>query len=376
VNDNRNVIETLGQEARVLVQARRLPMGKLNKAEISGVRRDYVAYVEKHGIFNAQVARETGLSASVLSQFRGAAYKGNNDKVARTLNDWMEASERKRKTALPGDYISTTVAEEMRIISGVAVTDAAMAAIVAPSGSGKTMTLKVLADKFHGRYIYCTEDLTPRAFLREVARSVDLPGHRKMTKADLIAEVVDKLKGTGRPLFLDEAHRLPPDVLPRLRSIHDQAGVPIIMAGTHEILTRINDRSDGRGQFASRCLQYNVLEHVMDAEDPGGAEGRGAGGRGRPLFTEDEVRQFLDGLQVKFTGDAFELAWAIACLPHHGCLRTVRRIVMLVRRDQADRAEPITRDEISRALSMLFGRMGTVINRHAEHHIRVASAAA
>ena len=46
-----------------------------------------------------------------------------------------------------------------------------MAAIVAPSGSGKTMVLEVLAEKHKGRLVYCSEDLSSRTLLIKVAKA-------------------------------------------------------------------------------------------------------------------------------------------------------------------------------------------------------------
>jgi DNA transposition AAA+ family ATPase len=234
-------------EDRVLKQARKLPMGRtLTAEEIDGVRGDYARYTSTHAVFDAQAAKETGLSASTISQWRGKCYKGDDTKVARVVNDWMEADARRRQAELPSDYVQTTVAEQMNAVCTVACSTNSMAAIVAPSGSGKTLVMQVLCDKHRGRYIYCTEDLTPRAFLVKLAKAVET-SHTHRNTAELMDAIVERMHGTNRSLFLDEAHRLRPIVLPRIRSVHDQAGVPIILAGTHEILNRVNDRSDGRG---------------------------------------------------------------------------------------------------------------------------------
>jgi superfamily I DNA/RNA helicase len=112
-----------------------------------------------------------------------------------------------------------------------------------------------------------------------------------------------------------------------------------------------------------------VLDYVRNAEDPEG------GKRGMPLFTKQEVKAFLNKLQVRFDPDGFKLAWAIACLPNHECLRTVRRIVMLVRPIRDKRTEPITRGEVIKALSLLFGQMGSLIGRWADHHVTVCAEA-
>ncbi|MEZ6193965.1 MAG: ATP-binding protein [Phycisphaerales bacterium] len=368
-DDSQRFIESLRKEGRALKQARMLPMTPLTDDHVAAVRRDYLGYTKKHGIYRVTVCRETGLSASVLSQFGHGKYNGDNAEVARVLNDWMERNARQREAELPKGFVLTGIAEEIQTVVNVACTTNSMAAIVAPSGSGKSMVLDVLSEKHRGRLLYCTEDMTPKEFMRKLCQKVEA-GSTHYTKALLMDSIVEKLRGTNRPIFLDEAHRLPAEVLPRIRAIHDQTEVPVIMTGTHEILNRINDRSDGRGQFASRCLQYNCLEHIVNAENPTGAK------LGRPLFTREEVAAFLANLNVKFRDDAMDLAWAIACLPNHGCLRTIKRVVMLVRTQAASREKPISRGEIRRALSLLFGQTGAAIGRYAERHLELAQRAA
>lgn len=377
-SSNRDLLSQLGDDARVLKQARVLPSGPLTEEHIAAVRADYMTYTAKRGVSDAQAAKEIGIAASTLSQWRSGQYAGDNEKVARAVNDWMETHARRDRAATPPGYVTTRVAEEMSAIVNAAITTGAMAAIVAPSGSGKTMVLRVLADKYRGRYIYCTEDLSAKTFLVTLADAVDatVPVYRNRNRYELLKAIVERLRGTNRPIILDEAHRLPAEVLPRIRSIYDQAGVPIILAGAAAILDTINDRSDGRGQFASRCIQYSVLDHVTNAEgpDPDSRGARGAGGR--PLFSQDEVRTFLDGLQVRFDPDGFRLAWAIACLPNHGCLRTLLRVVSLLRPDAGNRdAEPITRPEVLTALALLFGQTGRYMGTLADRQRQAMEAA-
>jgi len=365
--NDKSLIEDISTESRVLREARKLPMSPLTKTELGTVRRDFTNYLKKHDITLEYVSKATGHGVSTLSQFRQSKYKGDNDKVARSLNSWIERDASQRKAVLPTDFIRTKIVEEIQAVVSIADKSQSMAAIVAPSGSGKTMALEVMAEKYSGRLIYCTEDLTPKSLLVKIAKAVGGATKKKNT-AWLMDEVVEQLRGTRRPLFLDEAHRLPPNTLPRIRSIHDQAQVAIIMAGTHEILHQINDRSDGRGQFASRCLQYNCLEHVHNAEDPD------TNRLGRPLFTKDEIKQYLNNMQVRFAPDAIDMMWAISCLPNHGCLRTAKRIVMLLSQQSTEKA--ITRKQISRALALLFGGMGTHICDIANNHIKRYATAA
>jgi len=324
----------------------------LTAEQIEQVRRDFIDYTNKHGLFDGDVAKQIGYSGSVVNQWRNNRYtKGDSEAVARRINDWMERDARARKAKMPVDYVPTELAENMRAIAQTAQATTSMAVIVVPSGCGKTMVLQILADKLGGRYVYCHEQHTPKEFLRDVAKAIDLPPTH-LTAAGLIDGIADKLKGTNRPLLLDEAQRLPAKVFGVIRTIHDRAGVAVVMCGTYEIIDKVSDESNGRGQLASRCLRYNAMDHVYDAESPGGGGTR----MGKPLFSKKEIKALFERSQIRIDPEAFQFAWSLACIPGRGSLRTVLRVVQLVRQRWAD--EEITRDMLTWALGLLYGGLG------------------
>jgi DNA transposition AAA+ family ATPase len=372
-DDRESFLNHLTARDRVQVQARMLPMTTLTADQITDVRGDYQRYTSTAGVMDAQVAREIGVSSSVISQWRTGTYRGDNERIARQLNDWMESHARRRSSQLPREYVPTRVAENIATIVSAACAQQSMAAIVTPSGCGKTYLLQVLADRFSGHYLYCTADHTPRQFLAAVAETVGATrrrgrgGRHESGGAFLLRSIVDRVRGTNRPLLLDEAHTLREPVFSRIRAIHDQAEIPVIMVGTDEIITRVNDRADGRGQMASRTIQYSAMDHFYDPESA--PPGRGGQAHSAPgsqvalLFTREETRRYLDSLKVRFEPGALELFHALACLPNHGCLRTVRRIVLFLRPDAADREQPIRREEILEALTLLFGLQGRSVGQ-------------
>ena len=355
---DRNVIDNLSQADRVLVQARVLPDGPLTDEQVGQVRSDISRYMAERGIFAAQVARETGIDAKAVSRFCNGSYDGDAEALARQLNDWSEQHERRRRVELPVDFVPTQLAQDIRAVVYAAMETGSMLAVVAPSGSGKTMIMELLAEELRGPYIYCDEDFTPRTFLVELARAVGAPMKGSRSAAQLKQSIVAKLKGTRRHVFLDEAHRLRPQVIGRIRSLHDLTGTSVVMAGTHEIFDRIDDRAMGRGQMSGRCLRYNALEHTFNAEDPTGARA------GRPLFSKAEIRQFFDKMAVRIDPEAFDMLWAIACLPDQSCLRTVRRVVQIITRKFG--AEVVTRQDVLDALPLLLGELGHQVARAAD----------
>ena len=372
MNGRNNMIGDLHKAVRVLRAARMLPMkGELTELQRDEVRKLYTQHTYQFDIADAAVAKAIGKSPSTISQWRNGKYRGDNDELTRLVNGWIERDLRQRLAGVEADYIPTWVAEGMASIIDIAHEERCMAAMVLPAGSGKTMVLETKAGEMAGFYIYADEDDTAAKFLAKLARAVgvDPDKPRRRTAADIKQAIVDKLRGSGRPVFIDEAHRLPPQAFGRIRSIHDQSGSSILMAGTHDILNRINDRSSGAGQMASRCLIWNALEHVINAEDPSGGPALG-----RPLFSKDEVRQFLAQQNVKLTTDGFDFAWALACLPGHGCLRLVGRLVRVCGRISSGKA--VTARQLADVLSMLFGNQGRAIASSAKRHVQLAANAA
>lgn len=366
----REAMDRLNESNRILLEARMLPNNKpLSAEQTFTIIERFNAYISERGIKLAQVAREINYVESVISSWRGNVYKGDNDAVTRIVNDWMERDARRAEAAKPKDYVSTWVAECMRTVAHLADKHLKMAVIVAPSGTGKTKVLQTLTKEMRGVYIAADRGhATPRGFLLTLSRAVDgrLSGNINV----LLSSIVEKLKGTRRIIFLDEAHYLTP-VLSLIRSIYDQAGVPIVMAGTSDILPYVDDRTDGRGQFASRTLFCNILDSIVDVERGGGDKSEV-----RNLFSIEEVQAFFATRKIRLTREALMLAWSLACLPNYGTLRFVGDLAALAR-DMIKGDAAIDRSHLLMALQLCLGRplarhVKTVAERHEEISQRVA----
>src|SRR5438067_13304176 len=126
------------------------------------------------------------------------------------------------------------------------------------------------------------------------------------------------------------------------------AEVPIVIAGTAEILRYVDDRADGRGQFSSRCMCYNIIEALRNVESPDG------GKVGRDLFTIEEIQKFFKSKQMRLSTDAMRLMLALANLPSHGTLRLIEKLAAIATDLNRD-VERIERDHILEALELFRG---------------------
>jgi len=346
---NTEAVERLNESNRVLVEARMLPKdGKLSQEQIENVVIHFKSFIGKHEISLQQVARGTGVSTSVLSEWKNAKYGGDVDKITRAVNDWMEREGRRRQSERPKDYVETWLAETIRTYSYLADKRVMMAALVVPAGAGKTKVLKILTEEMRGLYVYCEQGMSSRDLFQAIAEQL---GYRQEggTRSKLRKFIIGELKGTSRILFLDEAHALGKDI-GAIRSIHDEAQVAIVMAGTDEILRHVNDRVHGRGQFSSRCIRWNALDYVHNVEGSGGGSSQE-----RTLFTLEEIKAFFAMKKIRLNGGAIEMLWALACLPNHGTFRFIEHIVETALDKERDAGQFLTRDDIVQALYLLVG---------------------
>lgn len=347
-DEQREAVDRLNESNQILVEARMLPTNKpLSAQQNFEVISRLQGYLQERNITLAQVAREVDYSESVLSQWQNSNYKGNVDAVTRRVNTWMERDARRAQVARPKDTVSTWVAETMRSVALQADKRCMMAAIVSPAGTGKTKVLKAISDEMRGLYVYCTEALTEREFLAELWTKLTNKKTPPGTKAATLRAVVACLAGTKRIILLDEAQQLS-RAIQVVRAVHDQAQVPIVMAGTADILRYVDDRTDGRGQFSSRTIRCNLMDFVSNAEDPDGTTS------GRDLFTIEEIQAFFAMRKIRLADDAMRLMWALACLPNFGTLRLVGTVAD-VAADVNIGAECLTRKQLLAALQLVVG---------------------
>ncbi|MEO0476629.1 MAG: ATP-binding protein [Planctomycetota bacterium] len=338
--------------------------GTLMDEHHDSVRKNFQKFTYKYDITNKAAANGIGCAASTLSQWVSGSYAGDNDKLSRQVNKWMEREARKRDVRLELPYMPTDIAEDMRAVVHTACEHVRMAAIVAPAGCGKSMVAKVLAEELSGFYLYADEDVTVKSFLERLV---------KLTKASpkgntidaLKSAVIEKLLRSGRPIIIDEAHLLRPAVFSRLRSIYDQAEVPVVMFGAYEILARVDDRSTGRGQMARRTIQWNALEVFANVENPDG--GGTTGQLGKPLYKIEQVKALFSHMPIKLNKSGLEMLWAIACLPNRGCLDTAKLVLDIAYRHFGDKKQ-IGLDEIEQILSGLLGTSARIVLARAKEH--------
>ncbi len=135
--------------------------------------------------------------------------------------------------------------------------------IFGSSGLGKTTATAWFVNQCNGVYIRALSTWTPCAMLQAILRELDV-APTKMRAAAMVNQIVDILRATGRPLFIDEFDYIIDDrkMTETLRDIHDISSVPIILVGMDGVQQKVQLRD----QFVNRIAQWVEFKPV-DFED-------------------------------------------------------------------------------------------------------------
>lgn len=130
-------------------------------------------------------------------------------------------------------------------------------------GEGKTTIIAHSANETGGVYLRANAGWTVTSMLQALVRELGgTPGNRRSPMMDYC---FDKLRGGGRPIYVDEADYLfrQTDMLDALRDIYDETGSPVILIGMEDIARTIQNN----GRFARRItawIQFNGID-IEDA---------------------------------------------------------------------------------------------------------------
>lgn len=197
-------------------------------------------FMELSGKSQQQIAKETTLSTSVISQFLKGTYKGNNDEIAATIQKYLEMARlRMAETDHTCFYRDMHNTQKVLFACYHAHRYGDMALVYGDAGAGKTKALSHYTEEHPGVVMVTANSCTSSALsvLQLIGRKTGktLAGKKEI----LMASLVDYFKNTGRLIIIDESDHLTMAALQAVRNLNDQAGVGIILAGNSRIYTQM-----------------------------------------------------------------------------------------------------------------------------------------
>ncbi|EIU1806325.1 AAA family ATPase [Salmonella enterica] len=223
--------------------------------------------MDTHSYSQGQVARAIGRSVTAMNQYVQGKYNGDIADMEERIGNFIRRV-REKQNALRIDerFVSTPTARKGLEVLAYAHQECEICVLYGAAGLGKTMTLKEYARRDDAViFIEADPGYTARTLLEELCGRLRLSKNGNIHT--LIDLCVEKLKGTGRLLIIDEAELLPYRALEVIRRLHDKAGIGVVMAGMPRLITNLKGKRGEFAQLYSRVALALDMGNSLDRED-------------------------------------------------------------------------------------------------------------
>ncbi|CAI2036154.1 AAA family ATPase [Serratia plymuthica] len=220
--------------------------------KIADVRAKVRTIVESSDVTYAAVAREAGISTSVISQFVKGEYRGDNNGVAAKISVWLDNRNR-RANDMPvaPDFIPTRTVKQIWDALQYAQLAQCITVIYGNSGVGKTRALQQFAADRPNVWLITVSP--SRSSLSECLYELALElgiGDAPRRSGQLGRAIRRKLRGTNGVVLVDEADHLDYSVLEELRILQEETGVGLALIGNHQVYGKLTGGSSRNMDFA------------------------------------------------------------------------------------------------------------------------------
>lgn len=195
--------------------------------------------IQERGFSQRKVAQAIPISDSALSQWMGSHYMGDVKGLEQAIKGFLQRDYERaqnRKVTLP--FIMTGNAAKVFEAARMCHLDGDIGVIVGAAGIGKTMAVKEYTLR-NSDVVLIEADLgyTAKELFREIHIKLGFDGTGSINQ--MKNDVIDKLRGAGRLIIVDEAEHLPVRALDLLRRINDKAGTGILFCGLKRFMENL-----------------------------------------------------------------------------------------------------------------------------------------
>jgi len=208
--------------------------------------------MEQKGYSQSSVANSLQVSSSALSQYLSGKYNGNVKKIDEDVKNFIDReAEKERQPLKKVEFIQTVNAKKVYDTARFCHLDGEIGVIYGDAGTGKTTAVKEYVKK-HKDAILIEADLgfSTKILFKKLHDALHLDGQGHIH--DLFEGVVEKLKGSGRLIIIDEAEHLPYRALEMVRRINDFAEIGILLVGMPRLINNLRGERGNYAQLYSR----------------------------------------------------------------------------------------------------------------------------
>lgn len=192
---------------------------------------------------NSTIGAEVGYTNAVLSQYLsddGNKYPGDTKKLERRLREWV----RDRFLMLDSqiETVECEIAEQIENAIEDIRTAKRIGVIIGEPGIGKSRGLGWYCSTHERAILFsaCTWERSLTSAAECLFRAADV-ARSKGSVLRSIKLLVEKMRGTSRPILVDDAHKLTRQALQLLYDFRDATGAPVVLLGDERLLAKLQD---------------------------------------------------------------------------------------------------------------------------------------
>ena len=276
------------------------PLTDAERKEIIDTTREFQT---RHGLTDQKLAKQVGKSYATVRAVLKGEYGADPDPTLRTIRNKINENRKRLDAPGDGEFVMTALAREAFAVATMIVQTSSMGAVTAPAGCGKSMALKAMLgmNEFdRAVYVVVKRFATVNALCRSLTRAVG-EYSSPQSSSQLFDRIVGVLAESNRLVIIDEAQYLDRVMLTMVRQLHDEAGCPVLLAGTPALRNVIlGDGVDST--VSSRIRIYRDLT------------ARSQRGHDNPLHSLDDIRRIFAAMKLTYREapvrlDPDALAW-------------------------------------------------------------------
>lgn len=221
-------------------------------------------FSEDNNMSFTKIAKAMGVGASTLSEWRKGTYSGDNEAFSEKVSDFLDRHKKKIKrinfsvnteTKKRVFHVLNTIKKYVssNITEGI-IESSKIGYIYGRAGLGKTHALQEWLKTYGGRGVLITAEngISSVGLIKKIAKELklDTTGSSETLKD----RIKDAIKLTETIIIIDEGEHLKANVIDIVRSIADQTGVGVVIAGTEVLKSKILSRKKEYEYLYSRAV--------------------------------------------------------------------------------------------------------------------------
>ncbi|WP_304159729.1 AAA family ATPase [Fusobacterium ulcerans] len=273
-------------------------------------------FSQERGMSYSKIAKAMGIGTSTLSEIRSGKYNGESETIYLKIKAFLSRHEERMKRInfiadtevkkkiyysidLIKKYVSSNVREEL-------LESAKIAYIIGRAGIGKTKALQEYAKEYEAKIVFITAENsdTTSTMIRKIATVLKLSntGHMSVIREN----IKNKLLFTETIIIIDEGENLTAKVIDAIRSIADQTGVGLVIAGTEKLKHKLMTQQGAYEYLYSRAVIWMMLQDLSIADIS--LITKKFLGNDEPLYDEKKLTAMIEYINKVVRGSARQLS--------------------------------------------------------------------